>query len=95
MNRKEVEVKLSFHEVEHEPIIEIWEQVDEIDSTNVEQLLYNKRDKLIVTFHHGGKHHYSDVSPLEFELVVQADSIGKALREHIINKGKPSYKIQG
>lgn len=93
MVRKDVEVKLTFHEVSKKPLTQVWEQVDEIESTNVAKLLYNKKDTLIVEFHHGGKHNYSNVSPAEYEMVVNADSIGKALREYVINPGKPSYKI--
>jgi len=90
------EVKLTHHNDGTLPRVkpekEIWTHITEIDSTNVKELLYNKKNTLIVEFHHGGKYHYSDVKPVEFEAILKAASIGKALREYTADS-KPYYKI--
>lgn len=90
-------VTLTFTDESIPPIVEIWTHITEIDSTNVKELLFNnKKDGvLIVEFHHGGKYHYSDIKPVEFETILNSPSIGKALREWTADKKAPYYKISG
>lgn len=69
-------------------------QVDDIDSTNVSKLEYvKKQQELKVVYHHGGKYLYKEVTKKEFNHIIEADSIGKAVREVCIITNKPFTKL--
>lgn len=58
-----------------------------VDSTSIEGVGYDPgRGKLGVKFLHGGTYVYFDVSPSIFAALLEADSKGKFLHEHILDR---------
>lgn len=56
----------------------------EVISTSVKTLEYDFTiGELTVTFLNGGQYVYSDVTPVEFFVLAQADSVGKQLNASI------------
>ena len=57
--------------------------MDDIDSSNVEDVNYDSRTKeLEIEFTHGGKYKYPNISRQRFSAFIRSESLGAYVNEH-------------